>query len=164
MFALNHSSIFHLHRRKCARPSLLPLPPPRSIVLHICSSLLILLILSANKNNGKSIVLCDAAAAAVPSPLHVLPPTQTTWRTSSGRSVGTAIGSDRYINNNVYNGHHQQQQQQYNNNVVAVTAAALRSTSASSQVGNVTRQYGGDVFDAMGKHQPLERVGVNFVN
>lgn len=161
MFALNHTSIFHLHRRKCAMPSKsLPLstklPPPlpplslssssvrhgRSIAMHVFYSLLILLILSANRNNGKSIVLCDATAVAS----LVLSPTQGSTvflsRSSNGRSVSVSARNDRN-NNNIDDPNIAA--------TVTATAAALLATSTASQIVNLTRQHGGDVFDAMGK-------------
>lgn len=137
----------------------------RSVAMHIFASLLILLILSANKtNDGESTVLCDAAAVGS----LVLPPTQMSAvylsRTSSGRSVSVSTAGT--INERNANNIDDQ------SNGVEATAAALHSTSTSSLIVNLTRQHGGDVFDAMGKthihfniyqfqmdsHHPLEDV------
>lgn len=142
MFALNHTSVFHLHRRKCASRSA-PLRNGRSVAMHMLSSLAILLIFSANKNNGRSAVLCDGAAVAGSM---VLPPTPLSAvylsRSVRGRSVsGVSAGSDRGGGNNIGD----------RNSGVAATAAALLATSMTSQIVNLTRQHGGDVFDAMGK-------------
>lgn len=146
MFALNHTSIFHLHRRKCAmpsrssrlvQPSSRSLRYGRSLAMHIFSSFIILLILSANKNNGKSMVLCEAVADAAAS--LPLPPTQAAVvfsRSTSDRSVNSKLAGDH-------------------NSVVTATAAALHASTTTSQVVNLTRQHGGDVFDAMGKRAIL---------
>lgn len=131
--------------RRSAVSTRTPPPPPlrngRSFAMHMFSSLTILLILSANKNNGKSMVLCDAAAEAIASSL-VLPPTPAIFlsRSSGGRSVSVSAGNV-HISNNI----------DAHNNAAAATAAALLATSSTSQIVNLTRQHGGDVFDAMGK-------------
>lgn len=86
-------------------------------------------------------VLCDAAAEASASSL-VLPPTPAVYlsRSSGGRSVSVSAGNVHTSNN--IDAH---------NSAAAATAAALLATSSTSQIVNLTRQHGGDVFAAMGK-------------
>lgn len=137
MFSLNYSSLLHYHRRKYATspsstsPTLTiftssSVPIFSTELIYLLFLFVILIVLNDNKNNGKSIILCEAAPT---SSLPLSP-------SASAASLSLASSMLPLLSNN-------------NNTPVQV---ALHRIAETNQVVNITRQHGGDAFNAIGKY------------